>query len=81
MSIKRTITSGKLDTVTECIGGPEDGTLVSNQMETVRFIKRKPLSYDVFSASDEAPSVAPNHDIVEYVRVSQEKMFMSRKLR
>jgi len=78
MSIKRTITNGKLDTVTECIGGPEDGTLVSNQMESARFVRIKPQSCSYFDISplDEALSVNPFYEIVEYVRVSQEKMIL-----
>jgi len=77
MIIKRTITNGKLDTVTECIGGPEDGTLVSNQLNTCRFHKRKPLSCCFMSASDVPPNTTPDCDYVEYVRVSQEKMMLS----
>ena len=76
MDIKRTITKGKLDTVTECIGGPEDGTLVNNNLEYILFLKRKPLSYCVMSASDEPPGVMPDYDVVEYERVSQEKMML-----
>ena len=76
MSFKRTITKGKLDTVTECIGGPEDGTLVINDLEHVRFLKRKPLSCCIMSASDEPPNVMPDYDVVEYERISQEKMVL-----
>ena len=76
MALKRTITNGNLDTVTECMGGPEDGTLVSNQMETARFIKRRPLSCCIMSPSDEPPIAMTDYDIVEYVRVSQEKMML-----
>jgi len=77
MSIKRTITNGKLDTVTELIGGPADGTLVNSQMEKLQFIRIRPLSCSCFDISplDEV-GTNPFYDIVEYVRVSQEKMIL-----
>ena len=74
MAFKRTITNGKLDTVTECVGGPKDGTLVSNHLEGVRFLKTRPLSHCIISSSDALPSSPVEYEYVVYERVSQEKM-------
>jgi len=72
MVFERTITNGKLDTVTRCRGGPEHGTLVDNSRNRVRFRVREPLIASM-RYCDSAPDVT-DFKYVEYIRVSKESM-------
>ena len=71
---KRLIKNGKLDVVSELIGGPGDGMLVSDKCDKIYLPKQRRPVDELINYGDAPIMKLPDFNYHVYLRISKEKL-------